>query len=129
MAGKFELYQDKSGNWRFRLKAGNGQVIAVGEAYESKTAVMNGIESIRSNAAAAQLVDMSDGTESAAKPSAMAASRAKSSGMAASAAKPSGMAASGAKSAGMEMPATGKPAGMEMPSGKPSGMAAPTAER
>lgn len=60
MAGKFEVYKDKAGKYRFRLKAGNGQVIAVGEAYESKAAVMNGIESIRSNAMAAALVDMSD---------------------------------------------------------------------
>lgn len=60
MAGKFEVYKDKAGKFRFRLKAGNGQIIATGEAYESKAAVMSGIESIRSNAAAAQLVDMSD---------------------------------------------------------------------
>ena len=50
MAGKFELYNDKAGKWRFRLKAGNGQVIAVGEAYESKAAAQNGIESVKSNA-------------------------------------------------------------------------------
>ena len=36
MAGKFEVYQDKAGKYRFRLKASNGQVIATGEAYESK---------------------------------------------------------------------------------------------
>ena len=30
MAGKFELYEDKGGDWRFRLKAGNGEVIATG---------------------------------------------------------------------------------------------------
>ncbi|GAA1984544.1 YegP family protein [Catenulispora subtropica] len=60
MAGKFEVYKDKAGKFRFRLKAGNGQIIATGEAYESKTALMNGIESIRSNAAMAELVDMSD---------------------------------------------------------------------
>ena len=50
MAGKFELYTDAGGKWRFRLKAGNGQVIAVGEAYESKAAAQNGIESIKKNA-------------------------------------------------------------------------------
>jgi uncharacterized protein YegP (UPF0339 family) len=32
MAGKFELYQDSAGKYRFRLKASNGQVIATGEA-------------------------------------------------------------------------------------------------
>jgi uncharacterized protein YegP (UPF0339 family) len=57
MAGKFELYQDKAGKYRFRLKAGNGQVIAVGEAYESKRACLNGIASIRKNAADAELDD------------------------------------------------------------------------
>jgi len=32
MAGKFEVYQDKAGKHRFRLKAGNGEVVATGEA-------------------------------------------------------------------------------------------------
>ena len=32
MAGKFEVYQDRSGKFRFRLKASNGQVVATGEA-------------------------------------------------------------------------------------------------
>jgi hypothetical protein len=57
MAGKFELYEDKSGGFRFRLKAGNGEIIAVGEAYESKAGVLNGIESIKKNAGAAEVVD------------------------------------------------------------------------
>ncbi len=61
MAGKFELYSDKAGKFRFRLKAGNGQVIAVGEAYESKSAALNGIESIRKNAADAALDDQTGG--------------------------------------------------------------------
>ena len=56
MAGKFELYNDKAGKWRFRLKAGNGQVIAVGEAYESKAAAQNGIESVKKNAPDATVV-------------------------------------------------------------------------
>ena len=47
MAGKFELYQDKSGEFRFRLKAGNGEVIATSsESYESKAGALNGIDSI-----------------------------------------------------------------------------------
>jgi uncharacterized protein YegP (UPF0339 family) len=57
MAGKFELYKDSSGRFRFRLKAGNGQIIAVGEAYESKASALNGIESVRKNAAGAELDD------------------------------------------------------------------------
>ena len=57
MPGKFEWYQDKAGKFRFRLKASNGQVIAVGEAYESKAACLNGIESVRKNAADAAVVE------------------------------------------------------------------------
>ena len=58
MAGKFELYTDAKGKFRFRLKASNGEIIAVGEAYESKTAAMNGIESIRRHAAEASVQDV-----------------------------------------------------------------------
>ena len=57
MAGKFELYQDKQGEYRFRLKAGNGQTIATGEGYTTKKACLNGIESIRKNAPDAKLDD------------------------------------------------------------------------
>lgn len=52
MAGKWELYTDKGGEYRFRLKAGNGEVIALSsEGYKSKASALNGIESIRKNAA------------------------------------------------------------------------------
>ena len=57
MAGKFELYEDKAGKYRFRLKAGNGEVIASSEAYNSKASAKNGIESVRKNAAEAALDD------------------------------------------------------------------------
>jgi uncharacterized protein YegP (UPF0339 family) len=57
MAGKFELYTDAAGKYRFRLKAANGQIIAVGEAYESKASALNGIESVKKNAAEAAVVD------------------------------------------------------------------------
>lgn len=57
MAGKFELYRDKKGGYRFRLKAGNGQVIATGESYTTKKACLNGIASIRKNAPDAALDD------------------------------------------------------------------------
>lgn len=46
---KFELYQDKAGKFRFRLKAKNGQIIAVSEAYNAKNTCENGIESVRKN--------------------------------------------------------------------------------
>jgi uncharacterized protein YegP (UPF0339 family) len=58
MAGKFELYQDKSGDYRFRLKAGNGEVIATGQGYASKSSALNGIESVRRNAADAEVVEV-----------------------------------------------------------------------
>lgn len=48
---RFELYQDKSGGFRFRLKARNGKIIAVSEGYTTKAACENGILSVRRNAA------------------------------------------------------------------------------
>ena len=50
MAGKFELWTDKGGDWRFNLKASNGQVIATSQGYASKASAMNGIDSVKSNA-------------------------------------------------------------------------------
>ena len=58
MAGKFELYQDKAGKFRFRLKASNGQVSATGEAYETKASAAKGIESVRKNAGEATVDDL-----------------------------------------------------------------------
>ncbi|NMB65793.1 MAG: DUF1508 domain-containing protein [Spirochaetes bacterium] len=49
MAGKFEVYKDKGGKFRFRLKAGNGQVILTGEGYNSKSSCLDGIESVKKN--------------------------------------------------------------------------------
>ena len=50
MAGKFEIYQDNGGQYRFRLKAGNGQNILASEAYTQKSSAQNGIESVKENA-------------------------------------------------------------------------------
>ena len=47
---KFEVYVDKAGEFRFRLKAKNGQIIATGEGYKRKDSCLNGIESVRKNA-------------------------------------------------------------------------------
>jgi uncharacterized protein len=47
MAGKFEVYEDKAGKFRFRLKASNGQIVASGEAYETKAAARKGCESVQ----------------------------------------------------------------------------------
>jgi uncharacterized protein len=49
MAGKYELKLTANGKHMFNLKAGNGQVILTSEMYESKTAALNGIESIKKN--------------------------------------------------------------------------------
>jgi uncharacterized protein YegP (UPF0339 family) len=56
--GKFEVYLDHAGEWRFRLKAANGQVIAVGEGYRSKAACLKGIESIKRNASDAGIIEV-----------------------------------------------------------------------
>lgn len=53
---KFEVYLDKSGEFRFRLKARNGEIIAVSEGYTSKAGCMNGIESVKKNAPDAEIV-------------------------------------------------------------------------
>lgn len=58
MAGKFEVFKDKSGKFRFRLKAGNGQIIATSEAYESKDSCMKGIDSVKNNAPDAATVEV-----------------------------------------------------------------------
>jgi len=47
---KFEMYTDKAGEFRFRLKARNGEIIAVSEGYKAKASCKNGIESVRKNA-------------------------------------------------------------------------------
>ncbi|MBO4383866.1 MAG: DUF1508 domain-containing protein [Clostridia bacterium] len=53
---KFEVYTDKTGEFRFRLKARNGQIIAVSEGYKKMVSCMNGIESVRKNAADSPIV-------------------------------------------------------------------------
>ena len=53
---KYEVYLDKAGEYRFRLKARNGEIIAVGEGYKAKASCMNGIDSIKRNAPEAQIV-------------------------------------------------------------------------
>ncbi|MGV0409471.1 YegP family protein [Corynebacterium resistens] len=58
MAGKFEIYEDKAGKFRFRLKAGNGEVVAVGEAYETKAAAIKGTDAVQRAAAGATVKDL-----------------------------------------------------------------------
>ena len=54
---KFEMFQDKAGEYRFRLKATNGQVIATSEGYAAKTGCINGIESVKKNAEVAEIME------------------------------------------------------------------------
>ena len=53
---KFEMYLDKAGEYRFRLKARNGEIIAVSEGYKAKAGCLNGIESVKKNAPDAEIV-------------------------------------------------------------------------
>ena len=57
MAGTFEVYEDKAGKFRFRLKAGNGQIVAQGEAYESMSGAKEGCEAVKRAAEGAKIVE------------------------------------------------------------------------
>jgi uncharacterized protein YegP (UPF0339 family) len=57
MAAKFEVYQSGT-QYRFRLKAGNGEIVAVGEAYETKAGAHAGCEAVKRAAAAATIEDV-----------------------------------------------------------------------
>ena len=52
---KFEMYTDKAGEFRFRLKARNGEIIAVSEGYKAKASCLNGIASVGKNAPDAKI--------------------------------------------------------------------------
>ena len=58
MAGKFEIFKDRGGEFRFNLKAGNGEVIASSEGYSSKAGALAGVASVKENAAGAEIVDL-----------------------------------------------------------------------
>lgn len=60
MAGKFEMYKDKAGKFRFRLKSGNGEIVAVGEAYETLSGAKGGCEAAQRAAAGAPIVETDD---------------------------------------------------------------------
>ena len=53
MAAKFEIYQDARGEWRFRLKAGNGEIVATGESYPTRAGALKGVEAVKRAAAEA----------------------------------------------------------------------------
>ncbi|MBE6936236.1 MAG: DUF1508 domain-containing protein [Ruminococcaceae bacterium] len=54
---KFEVYQDRAGEYRFRLKATNGQIIVVSEGYKAIAGCMNGIASVKKNAEDSEIVE------------------------------------------------------------------------
>ncbi|WP_366180434.1 DUF1508 domain-containing protein [Actinomyces timonensis] len=60
MASKFEVYEDGAGKFRFRLKAGNGEIVATGQAYETKAAAVKGTEAVQRAAADATIKDLTE---------------------------------------------------------------------
>lgn len=58
MAGKFEISKSKNDKYYFNLKAGNGEVIATSEMYSAKASCQNGIDSVKTNAPGAEVVDL-----------------------------------------------------------------------
>lgn len=54
---KYELYEDKGGEYRWRLKARNGEPIGKSEGYKAKASAVNGIESVGKNAPDAEVVE------------------------------------------------------------------------
>ena len=57
MAGTFEVYEDKASKFRFRLKAGNGEIVAVGEAYDTLAAAKEGCAAVQRAAEGASVVE------------------------------------------------------------------------
>ncbi len=58
MPAQFEIFKDESGQFRFRLRAANNQIILASEAYTTKAACTNGIESVKQNAPIAGVEDL-----------------------------------------------------------------------
>ncbi len=67
MAGKFELFTAKNGKTRFRLKARNGEIIAVSQDYDTRATAKKGIVSIQKNAPGAEIIDTDAVAKAAAK--------------------------------------------------------------
>jgi uncharacterized protein len=58
-SGKYEIYKDNAGKFRWRLRASNGEEIASGQGYESKESCKDGIKSVKKNASS-KIVDMTE---------------------------------------------------------------------
>ena len=56
--GKFELFTAKNGKWHFRLKARNGEIIAISEGYDTKSGALIGIDSVRENAQTKKVIEI-----------------------------------------------------------------------
>ena len=67
MSAKFTVYRDKANQFRFNLKAANGEIIAVGESYPDKKSCLKGIASIQKNAPIAKIVDSTEDASKSAK--------------------------------------------------------------
>ena len=55
---KFEVFIDKAGQFRFRLKAGNGEIIVASEGYKAKDSCLKGIESVKNNTIWSDVVEV-----------------------------------------------------------------------
>ena len=60
MAGKFEIYKDSRGEFRFRLKSRNGEIVAQGESYTTRQGAKNDIAAVLRAAAGAKVEDLTD---------------------------------------------------------------------
>ena len=90
MPAKFEVYKDKKGEFRFRLRATNGETIATGEGYPAKTGAMKGIKSIQKNAPEAAIVDLTVVEKAVEKKAAKPAAKAKTAAKTKATGKPRG---------------------------------------
>lgn len=57
---KFEIFKDASDEFRFRLKAPNGEIIAISEGYTTKASCLNGIKSVKKNAPIAEVEEIGE---------------------------------------------------------------------
>jgi uncharacterized protein YegP (UPF0339 family) len=69
MAAKFEIFVDRKKQYRFHLKARNGETIAASQAYDTKAACVKGIKSIQRNAPTAEIIDIEEAAKKAAQAS------------------------------------------------------------
>jgi uncharacterized protein YegP (UPF0339 family) len=67
VAAQFEIFTDRKKQYRFRLKAANGEIIAASEAYETKAACLKGIASVQKNAPIAKIIDPEEAAKAAKK--------------------------------------------------------------